>query len=53
MKPAEIALAIREAKRHERERCARLAERKAWAIADGEGEVYVAKAIAKAIRRMR
>lgn len=53
MKPAEVYLVIREAKKYERERCAKLAERKAKSMGNGEGELFIARAIAKAIRKLR
>lgn len=53
MTPGEIAATIRDAKDRERERCARLAEKKARDMSGGEGEVYIAHAIAKAIRALR
>lgn len=53
MKPADISIVVREARRQERERCARLAERIAQSSGDGEGEVYIAKKIARRIRRLR
>lgn len=36
---------------HERERCAKIAERHAANTSDGEGEVYIARKIADEIRQ--
>jgi len=44
------AHAIVEAAMIERERCAKIAERIAQETSDGEGEIYIARKIADAIR---
>jgi hypothetical protein len=46
-----IDAAIDRAVAAERERCAKIAERVAIEAGDGEGEIYIARKIADAIRR--
>ncbi len=47
----EIAEALLKAIRQERERCAVIADECAGIIADGDGEIYIAKKIAALIRQ--
>lgn len=44
--------AIAAARRDEREKCAKLAEEIGQGLADGEGEIYIARKIADSIRAL-